>query len=278
MFETRNLAILAERELRDAWRNRWFLLFGGAFTALALGLSWLSVSGVAGSPFAGFARTAASLVNLVLLVVPLVGLTLGAGAVAGERERGSLLYVVSQPVEPREVVLGKFLGLSVAILAALLLGFGLAGLVMSWRGISGTLGPYLGFLGLAALLGMAALSCGLLVSTLSTRVSVAAGVGLFLWLVFVFVGDLGLMGTALALRLEPGELLAVALANPLQVFKVASLVLLRGGLEVLGPAGLLAQRTWGAGLVPLLVGILGLWTLAPLVTAAVVLERRGGVG
>ncbi len=276
--DLRTLALLAEKELYDSWRNRWFLLFTGAFSAVALALSWLSVTGVAGTGFAGFGRTAASLVNLVILIVPLMGLVLGAGAVAGERERGSLLYLLAQPLEPRELIVGKFLGLSLAVLSSVLLGFGLAGLLLTLRGAAGGPAPFLAFLGLSALLAAVAVSAGLLVSTLSSRGSVAAGLCLFLWLVFVFLGDLGLMGTSLALGLGPREILAGLLLNPLQAFKVASLLVIRGGLEVLGPVGLFAARSWGAALAPILVAVLLLWVALPLAAAALALERRGGVG
>ncbi len=273
----RSVIVIAAKELGDAWRNRWFLLFSGAFAVVALALAWLSVTGVAGAGHASFGRTAASLINLVVLVVPLMGLTLGANSVAGERERGSLLHLLAQPLLPREILLGKFLGLAAAVVAALLLGFGVAGLVLAGRGAPGEAGPYLAFLGLAALLSAAAVAIGLLISTFSSKVSVAAGVALFGWLVLVFLGDLGLMGTSLALDLGARELLVASLANPLQVFKVASLLVLRGGLDVLGPAGALALRTWGDALAPGLVGILVLWTVAPLAMAAARLDRKGGL-
>lgn len=275
-MEPRNLLLIAHKEMWEAWSNRWFLLFSGAFTALALGLSWLSVTGVAGAAFAGFGRTAASLVHLVILVVPLMGLVLGATAIAAERERGSLIYLLCQPISPRELVVGKFLGLSGATLASLAAGFGLAALVLAGREVSGVVSAYLIFLGLAALLAMASVSLGLLVSTLASKVSMATGIALFLWLVLVFLGDLGLMGTSVAMRLAARELLLLALVNPLQVFKIASLLAIQGGLEGLGPAGLFALRTLGSGLLPLLVGLLLAWTVAPLAAAAALLERRGG--
>lgn len=277
MPDPRNVALLGAKELSDAWRNRWFLLFTATFTLLALGLSWLSVAGVAGTGLAGLGRTAASLMNLVVLIVPLMGLTLGAGAIAGDRERGALAYLVAQPVSLAEVVLGKFLGLAAAIFAALAGGFGLAGLAIARRGGGGEIGPYLGFLALAVLLGLAAVALGLLISALARRASVALGMAIFLWFFLVFLGDLGLMGTSLVMQLAPGELLAAALVNPLEVFKVASTLVLRGGLEVLGPAGLYAVRTYGGGLLPALAGWLALWAVLPLAAAVAVVQRRGAL-
>jgi Cu-processing system permease protein len=109
-----NILILAQKELRDARKNRWFLLYAIAFTGLSLALAWVSLSGAGNYGLAGFGRTSASLINLILLIVPLMGLTLGALSLAGEREQGSLLYLLAQPINQVELLLGKFIGLSLA--------------------------------------------------------------------------------------------------------------------------------------------------------------------
>ena len=276
-LDPRSVGILLAKELRDAWRNRWFLIYSIAFAVLALAMSWLSLVGISGTGFAGLGRTAASLVNLVVLIVPLMGLTLGASAVASERESGSFLYLLSQPVSRLEVVLGKFLGLGTAVIAALMLGFGVAALVIARRVGEGDAVAFLGFLGLAALVALASVSVGLLISALSGKSSVATGIALMLWLGLVFAGDLGLMGTSLAFKLGVRELLFTALVNPLQQFKLAAILTLRGGLEVLGPAGLYATRTFGDTLLPMLAGGLLLWVLLPLAATVFVIERRGAL-
>lgn len=281
MIEARSVVLLASKELAEAWRNRWFLLFAVSFAVLALGMSWLTMAGVS-SGFASLSRTAASLLNLAVLIVPLMGLTLGAGAIAPERERGSLLYLLAQPVSATEVVLGKFFGLAAAVAAALFFGFGLAGVALARTGVGQGAGAaqaagYLAFLGLALLLAMATVSLGLLVSALGRKGSVALGTAIFLWFALVFLGDLGVLGTSIALKLTPGQLLTGVLINPLEVYKVAAQGALAGGLEALGPAGLYAARVLGGNLIPLLVVLLVAWTVVPLVATSAVLSRRGGL-
>src|SRR5262245_14867625 len=113
------LATFARRELREALRNRWlwFYAVGLAVLALALSRAGLAAAGYAG--LGGFGRTAASLVNALLLFVPLMGLNVGAQALAGDRERGTLLYLLAQPVSRAEVFWGKTLGAALALVAAL---------------------------------------------------------------------------------------------------------------------------------------------------------------
>jgi Cu-processing system permease protein len=228
--------------------------------------------------FAGFGRTAATLVNLVMLIVPLMALTVGAQSLAGELERGSLTYLLAQPVNRAEVLLGKYLGLALALLASLTLGFGVSGLIIVIGG-SGTTEPgvYLQLVALALLLALAMLGIGLLISTISHKASVAVGVALFLWLVFAFFGDLGLMGAAVALKAQMsiGELFALALINPVQVFKMAAVLNIHTTLDILGPAGTYAVRTFGDGLTLLYLGILVGWVLLSVLLAYVRFANKG---
>ena len=94
----RNVATVARRELREAITSRWFLLYTVSFAALGLAVSYVSAVGAGGAGLSGFGRTTAGLINLVLLVVPLMALTAGAGSIASDRERGMLAYLLAQPV------------------------------------------------------------------------------------------------------------------------------------------------------------------------------------
>ncbi len=270
-----NVLTLIQKELRDAFRNRWFLLYAIAFAALSLALAWFSVSGAGNFGVAGFGRTTAGLINLILLVVPLMGLTLGAMSLAGEREKGTLVYLLAQPINGAELLLGKFIGLALALTAALVIGFGLTGILMAFEGGGGQFRVYLTLLVLSVLLAVASLSIGFLISAAVKKAATAVGLALFLWLVLVYFGDLGLMGTAVVMQMDIEQLLALALANPLQVFKIAAVLDLRENLEVLGPAGIYATRTYGGALWPMLVGLLLVWVVAPFLLATQVFKKRG---
>jgi Cu-processing system permease protein len=275
MIDLENVFILIQKELRDARNNRWFMLYAIAFAALSLALAWLALSGTGSYGLAGFGRTSASLINLVLLIVPLMGLTLGALSLAGEREKGTLLYLMAQPVNQTELLLGKFVGMAVALVAALGLGFGLTALLIAANGGGAAISTYLVLLLLSCLLAVASLSLGFLISAAVTRSATAVGLALFLWLLLVFFGDLGIMGSAVVLQLDVNQLLGAALANPLQVFKLAAILNLRQNLEVLGPAGVYAFRTYGAALLPALVALLVAWIFVPFLLANGLFKRKG---
>lgn len=274
-MNTTTVWTLAEKELRDALHNRWFVLYTLAFIGLSLAFSYLSLAGAGIVGFAGFGRTAASLINLVLLIVPLMALTIGAQCLAGEQEHSTLAYLLAQPVNRIEVFVGKYLGLGLSLLASLTLGFGISGLVMAING-GGASNPavYVGLVWQTFLLSLAMLSIGFLVSALSRRAGMAVGIGLFLWLTFVFLGDLGLMGTAMTMKTPIETLFWISLANPLQVFKLAAILNINATLDILGPAGIYAMQEYGSSLKSILLGVLGVWVLIPTVAAYVVFANK----
>jgi Cu-processing system permease protein len=258
------VAAIAARETRAGLRTKWFLLYAAVFVVLSVGFATVAMSGsdLTGEP--GFGRTSAGLLNLMLLMVPLIGLTVGAQSLVSERQDRNLDYLLAQPVSAGEVYLGKFLGAAASVTMTLLLGFGCAGFVMALRGGTAGVADFAVLVLLTLLLGLGTLSVGYLISSFTSQTAAALGIAVTLWLGFVIVGDLGLMGSALVMDLRADTLLALTLINPLDVYKLVSVDLLHTSLDVLGPAGAYATEELGAALAPVLLGLLALWVLLPL--------------
>lgn len=267
----------ARREFRDAMSSRWFVLYTMAFTVLAVAVSFMSLSGVGSHGFAGFGRTTAGLLNLIMLVVPLMALIAGAGSIAGERERGTLLYLLAQPVSRTQVILGKYLGLALALACSLCVGFGVSAGALAWRAGSVGLASYAMLVGMTCAVALSMLAVGVLISAMSRRTGVATGVALFVWLTLVFLSDLGLMAGSILFKLRVQEVFGLGVLNPLQAFKMSVIVNMNASLDVLGPAGVYATRAFGDGLPWLLGGVIAAWAVVPLTIAVVAFARRGSV-
>lgn len=265
---------IAQRELREALRNKWLWFYAAGFAVLAYALSQAGLASAGYAGLGGFGRTAASLVNALLLFVPLIGLSVGAGTLAADRERGTLIYLLAQPVSRAEVFFGKALGAAMAMLAALGLGFGIAGFGLASAG-GGDPAAYLRLAGYTLLFALATLGLGFVISALTRKSSTASGASLLLWLGLVFVGDLGLIGATLALRPTPATLLGMLLINPLQVFKLSAIYSLRATLDTLGPVGQYAAYRFGEALPLLLGGLLVVWIVASFGSAFSLFNRVG---
>lgn len=272
-MELQLIWIIAQRELRDALRNKWLLLYAVGFAALAFALSRVGIASAGYAGLGGFGRTAASLINALLLFVPLLGISIGAVSLASDRERGTLAYLLAQPVNRFEVFIGKAMGAALAVIAALALGFGLAGLALA-TGRGGNWLAYLALAGYSVLLALVSLGMGFIVSALTRKAATALGAALILWLALVFLSDLGLIGLTLSARPTDATLLGMVLSNPLQIFKLGAVYSLRSTLDTLGAAGQFAVYRFGAYLPVLLIGLLGAWAMASYAVAFALFNRR----
>lgn len=235
--------LLLAWELRDSLRSHWFLANAGIFLAGGTLLMLLGGGDAVVLGYRGFARALAGFVHLALLLVPLMALVPSSAAIAGEREVGSLDYLLAQPLTRGEAYLGKWTGLNAALLLSLLVAFAATGAVAALRGVP--LLPIAALLALTLLLATAFSSLGLWISAGSDSRARATAVGLAVWLFLVALGSLGLMGALVRWGLPAWSLQAWSLVNPVEAYRLAAIVLLDPGAELLGPAGAALVETLG---------------------------------
>lgn len=274
----KNLSVLwlcARYELVLAVRSRWLQIFAAVFAGLSLAVAGSGFILSGGHGVQDFSRTAVSLVQIVLLLVPLAALVFGGLALTPDRGAAELLY--SQPVSRGVILIGRMLGVWLALAAAELIGFGIAGLIVQTQsGVDGIsrYGALVGtaivvtgiFLGLAAAL--AAHSPGR-----RTRVLAAA---LVVWFVTVLLFDVAALGVASLLRSGSASrlLITATLINPVDAARTGALLAIDGS-AAFGAASLALLRFTGgiAGAALLIVSSLMIWLCAPPWLAARVLNR-----
>jgi ABC-2 type transport system permease protein len=129
---------ILQKELADYFSSiRFIVLFILVLLASAAGL-YASFQGIRtanlpeGFVFLGLFTTSGeaipSLINLITLLVPIIGIALGFDAINSERSGGTLSRILSQPVYRDDVINGKFLAgiitLSLMMAATILIVFG----------------------------------------------------------------------------------------------------------------------------------------------------------
>jgi Cu-processing system permease protein len=183
---------------------------------------------------------------------------------SGEREDGTLGYLLAQPIGRTSVYLAKLAGQWISLTFAIGCGLGLAGLVVGWNAGLHDAFAY-GILALVAvLLGASSLGVGVLVAVASASRMRALATALLLWVLFGFVIDLASIGLVVATPIAPSTFLFLSFANPVQLAKILCLLALSQKLEVLGPAGIYAVKTFGQLSAGLLIGsALLAWAVVP---------------
>lgn len=270
-----NLLAIAAREIRDGMRNRWVLATTLLLAALALTLTFLGSAPTGTVGASPLAVTMVSLASLTIFLLPLIALLLAYDAIVGELDRGTLLLLLSYPIARWQVVIGKFLG-HLAILAfATVIGYGAAAVALLIGGASlSGLAPFAAMIGSSILLGAVFVAIGYLLSAAVRDRGTAAGLAIGVWLLFVLIYDMALLGLLVADKgatIGAGVVDVLLLLNPADAYRVLNLTSFGEVRQFAGMAGLSQQAGLGIGS---LLGALALWVIVPLAGAALLLDRR----
>lgn len=271
-----NLRLFAAEELKIALRSRWTQIFAVVFAILAAGVAAAGYVISGGHGVQDFSRTSASLVHLVVLIVPLVSLMLGVLSLS--LERGAAEMVFALPVSRWTILLGRMLGLFLALALAQSFGFGLAGLLVYTQsgpeGVSDfiiVLGA--SFLATAVFLALAAV---LSADAFGRRRTKALALALVAWLVGEVFIDLAALGLATLLPSGAASrvLIVASLVNPIGALRTGALLLVEG-TGAFGAASLALLRfTHGPAGATLLIALsLLTWIVVPALWAGRRLER-----
>lgn len=274
-FEPRIVFEIAREELTINIRNKWTLIYAGVFSLLVVSISYFGMMAEGFAGMQNFTRTSASILNLVLYIVPLVALVMGTLSFTGDKGSTELLF--SQPVSRAEVLLGKLLGVFFSMALSTLVGFILAGFVIIAGSGTDGISRYVAFVGLSLLLSLVFLSLSVVTATLSRRKSKAFGLALVLWFFFVLFYDLIAIGGTLVLEGQSANtfLFISLFGNPVDMVRVASLISL-DNVTIFGASGAVLVRFLGgtSASIALLLVALAFWIGAPLLLSHRLLQRQ----
>jgi len=269
---------LITKEARDGLRNRWVIMITLVMTGLALILSFLGSAPTGTTSVSPLAVTVVSLSSLSIFFIPLIALLLAYDSVVGEAERGTLTLLLTHPVSRTEVILGKFIGHLFLLAIAIVIGYGVAGVTISFTGEGGFAGQewdsFLRLLLSSILLGAIFLSIGYVISTWVSERGMAAALAIGIWLLFVLLYDMGLLALLAADgegALSGGLVKWLMLANPTDSYRMFNLTSSNATALLSGMAGLSAEhRVSDASLILIMLS----WVVAPLVTACMIFRKR----
>lgn len=266
-LQWRQVHAVAAKEFRDRLRNRWVLAVAVVFTVFSLLITYFGSAAQGQIGPRSIELTIASLVSLVIYLIPLIALLLGFDAIVGERERGSLDLLLALPITRLELLLGKYLGLAGALTLSTVSGFALVALLLyqrfSWAGLY----HYAGFVLSSVLLGLAFLSLALLLSVLARDRTRASGLAIALWFALVLVFDLLLLGLLVATGGQfGGQAFAyLLLLNPADIFRILNVFSLDDVQRLYGLASILPPALSQVGW---LSSAMLAWIVAPLALAS----------
>lgn len=245
--------------LFDILKNKIVILY----TILLFIISW-SVLGLDNN----YTKATLSLLNVVLLVVPLVSIIFSTIYVYNSGQFIELL--LSQPVPRSKVWFNLFLGLSTALILAFLLGCGIPILLYSSIQTGASL------LVTGIFLSIIFTSLAMLAAIFSRDRAKGIGVSIFIWMFFAIIYD----GILLVLMFQfadypiEGIMATVAAINPIGLSRIFVLLQLDVA-AMLGQAGAIFRMVFGSGggMVISMI-ILAIWTVIPFLWSLIMFNKK----
>ncbi len=241
----RELWLVARLDVGESLRARWFAVYAGLFGVIvallfAFGLTESRILG-----FMGLSRLLVTYIQLCMAILPVFVLITTVRSVAGDREAGVFEYLLALPISLAAWFWGKLVGRFLVVYLPVLLAMLAAA---GWASLREIPVPWDMFVVYAALLGGLAfcfLGIAMGISAVARSVDVAQGAAFFIWLVLILFLDLVLLGVLIKGHVTAEVVVAVALANPLQAFRSAALLLFDPQLVLLGPAAFVILDAFG---------------------------------
>ena len=257
----KHLWLTAYTDIIESLRARWLMVysmvFGGLIVILfAFGLAESRIMG-----FTGLSRLLITYIQLSMAILPIFVLITTVRSVAGDREAGVFEYLLSLPISLAAWYWGRVIGRFLVVFLPVILA--MIGAVI-WGVIKGAEVPWhllIYYTALLMALSWCFLGIGMLISTIARSSDVAQGAAFVIWLGLLLFLDLILLGVMIREHLPPETAVAIALANPMQVFRTATMMLFDPNLVLLGPTAYVILDTFGekgyiayATLYPILLG------------------------
>jgi Cu-processing system permease protein len=268
--------MILRKELKDSLKSKWLVTFAITFFFLALGVPYiiLGAGGLLPQDYPGM--VVGTLITLAVPLVPLVSLAMSSTTVAGERETGTLEYLLAQPATKSEVFFGKYVGIVLSLTLAMMLGYGGAELIVYATNPTFII-SFIYALVYSSLLSGASVGLGFIISVLTKTRAAAIGSGLFLWFILVIIYDSGFLGVITVALNADSLLLPLTIANPVETTRILAMMHmadspLRGEL---GPqASYLLQQYGSIVASRILAAVLLLWVIVPVLVSYLIFRKQ----
>lgn len=231
----KNLYLIAYLDLKESMRAKWFLVYSLVFGGL---IALFFIAGVTESQvmgFSGLSRLLLMYIQITIVILPIFILITTVRSISGDRDNHILEYMLSFPISLTQYYWGKIIGRFVTVYMPVFFAMVIAIVYGSLIGASIPWGIFLLYTGLLFALSSAFLGIAFFISSFVKSSEVALGVAFSVWIFLLAFIDIALISLMMQQRFNEELIIAIALANPMEIFRVAAISLFDPELTVMGP-------------------------------------------
>jgi ABC-2 type transport system permease protein len=231
----KNLMLIAYLDLKESIRAKWFLVYSLVFGGM---IALFFIAGVTQSQvmgFSGLSRLLLMYIQITIVILPIFILITTVRSISGDRDNHILEYMLSFPISLKQYYWGKILGRFITVFLPVFFAMILAVIYGVIIGASVPWDILFLYSGLLFSLSSAFLGIAFFISSFVKSSEVALGISFFIWIFLLAFIDIALISLMMQNRFEESMIIAVALINPMEIFRVAAISLFDPELTVMGP-------------------------------------------
>ena len=214
----------------------WFWLYTVCVVGIIASLFGAGITDSRVMGFTGLTRLLLIFIEATNLILPVFILVTTVRTLVKERENNVFEYLLSFPVSLRDYYFGKVAGRLFTIALPLALAMVCAALLGAATHTPVPADVLMLDLGLLLAATVFYVGIGFFISSLVKTQELGLGISLFLWILLIGLLDVALLGFLMKGIASEEVVYAIALMNPVQIFKIASFSLFDPVLSVIGPA------------------------------------------
>jgi len=271
-----SILAISKKEIKDAIRNRWFLVLFGIFFLIILQIPYIVLLLFGLFSYDNIPARSGILLTYATSIGGLIAVIVGSLSIVSEKEQGTLSYLLSLSVRKFDVIIGKFLGLLLVFSLMMSLGFGLAIIPSIGEANTSSIGLDNYTYGILTMVGTVAIMLGisLAISIISVSRTMAVSLALFTWLFFTTIYSSGFLGAMLITVDETQAYLYFIFLNPIEISKVIMNLILNPSFQPeISVRFMINYFGVDGSFLPLSVAIL-VWAIVPIVFSIIEFYSR----
>jgi len=231
----KNLSLIAYLDLKESIRAKWFLVYSLVFGGM---IALFFIAGVTESQvmgFSGLSRLLLMYIQITIVILPIFILITTVRSISGDRDNHILEYMLSFPISLKQYYWGKIIGRFITVYLPVIFAMIIAVIYGSFKGAAIPWNIFFLYTGLLFALSSAFLGIAFFISSFVKSSEVALGIAFFIWIFLLAFIDIALISLMMQERFNEALIIAISLANPMELFRVAAISLFDPELTVMGP-------------------------------------------
>jgi len=231
----KSLLLIAYLDLKESIRANWFIIYSIVFGGL---IALFFIAGITESQvmgFSGLSRLLLMYIQVTIIVLPIFILVTTVRSISGDRDSHILEYMLSFPISLKEYYWGKVIGRFATVFLPVFMAMLFAIIYGIFKGADVPLGVFFLYSALLFSISLSFLGIAFFISSIVKSSEMALGISFFVWIFLLAFIDIALISLMMQERLNTELIIAIAMVNPMEIFRVSAISLFDPQLTVMGP-------------------------------------------